>query len=106
MKHAFLMRSKQVDAIKEFIDKSPYKVIVCGDFNDSPTSYAYRTISGNLKDAFMEAGSGLGRTYVGPMPSLRIDYILGDESFTFYNYYAKSFPFSDHKMVSCTIKIK
>jgi endonuclease/exonuclease/phosphatase family metal-dependent hydrolase len=106
MKYAFLMRAKQTDAISEFIEKTPYKIIVCGDFNDSPLSYAYRTIKGDMKDAFTEAGSGLGRTYVGKMPSFRIDYILGDESFKFYNYYAKAFAFSDHKLVSCSIKLK
>lgn len=106
MKYAFLMRAKQTDSIAEFISKSPYKVIVCGDFNDSPLSYAYRTIKGDMKDAFTEAGSGLGRTYVGAMPSFRIDFILGDKKFDFYNYYAKAFDFSDHKLVSCSIKIK
>lgn len=106
IKRAFLLRAIQVDQIQEFIAKSPYKVILTGDFNDSPTSYAYRTLRGEMKDAFMEAGAGLGRTYVGPMPSLRIDYIMGDPSFEFYNYYAKSFSFSDHKMVSCTIKLR
>ncbi len=106
LKYAFLMRAKQTDSIAYFIEKSPYKLIVCGDFNDSPLSYAYRTIKGEMKDAFTEAGSGLGRTYVGAMPSFRIDYILGDNRFTFYNYYAKAFDFSDHKMVSCSIKIK
>lgn len=106
MKYAFMMRARQTDSITEFIAASPYKVIVCGDFNDSPLSYAYRSIKGDLKDAFTEAGSGLGRTYVGAMPSFRIDYIFGDGSFTFSNYYAKAFDFSDHKMVSCSIKIK
>jgi endonuclease/exonuclease/phosphatase family metal-dependent hydrolase len=106
MKYAFVMRAKQTDSIAEFIAQSPYKVIVCGDFNDSPLSYSYRTIKGQMKDAFMEAGSGLGRTYVGAMPSFRIDFILGDPSFMFYNYYAKAFDFSDHKLVSCSVKIK
>lgn len=106
MKYAFLMRARQTDAIREFMSVSPYKLIVCGDFNDSPLSYAYRSIKGDLKDAFTEAGSGLGRTYVGKMPSFRIDYIFGDPSFSFYNYYAKAFPFSDHKMVSSTIRIR
>lgn len=105
MKYAYLMRAKQTDAIADFISKSPHKVVVCGDFNDSPLSYAYRTIKGDMKDAFTEAGSGLGRTYVGTMPSFRIDFILGDPSFTFYNYYAKAFDFSDHKLVSCSIKL-
>jgi endonuclease/exonuclease/phosphatase family metal-dependent hydrolase len=106
LKIAFVKRAKQAEAIRDFIDKSPYKVIVMGDFNDSPSSYSYRMMKGKLKDAFVESGSGLGRTYVGAMPSFRIDYILHDPSFTSYNYYAKAFEFSDHKMVSCTIKMK
>lgn len=103
MKYAYLLRAAQVESIRKFIDDSPYRVILCGDFNDSPVSYAYRNLSGDLKDAFMEAGSGLGRTYVGAIPSLRIDYILADPSFKFFNYYAKGFDFSDHKLVSCTV---
>lgn len=106
MKVAFLMRAKQTDSIADFIQHTPYKLIVCGDFNDSPLSYAYRTIKGDMKDAFTEAGSGLGRTYVGSMPSFRIDFILGNPQFSFYNYYAKAFNFSDHKLVSCSIKIR
>lgn len=105
MKLAFLMRAKQTDAIEAFITESPYKVIVCGDFNDTPLSYAYKNIKGDMKDAFTEAGSGLGRTYVGAMPSFRIDYIFGHQEFTFYNYYAKAFNFSDHKMVTCSVII-
>lgn len=106
LKVAFVKRAKQAQAVRDFIDLSPYKVIVTGDFNDSPSSYAYRTVKGKMKDSFMQSGAGLGRTYVGAMPSFRIDYILHDPSFTSYNYYAKPFEFSDHKMVSCSIKIK
>jgi endonuclease/exonuclease/phosphatase family metal-dependent hydrolase len=106
LKVAFVKRAKQAQAVRDFIDLSPYKVIVMGDFNDSPLSYAYRTVRGKLKDSFIESGSGLGRTYVGAMPSFRIDYILHDPSFKSYNYYAKAFEFSDHKMISCSIKLK
>lgn len=105
MKYAFMLRAKQVEAIRTFIEQSPYKVIMCGDFNDSPVSYAYRTIKYNMKDAFVEAGSGLGRTYIGAAPSLRIDYLLSHPAFDFYNYYAKGFDFSDHKMVTATLKL-
>ena len=106
LKKAFIDRAKQAGLVRDFIDSSPYKIILCGDFNDSPTSYAFRTIKGNMKDAFVEAGSGLGRTYVGQMPSFRIDQMMFDPSFKAFNYYARSFEFSDHKMVSATIKLK
>lgn len=106
LKVAFVKRAKQAQAVDDFIEMSPYKVIVMGDFNDSPSSYAYRTVKGKLSDSFTQSGSGLGRTYVGTMPSFRIDYILHDEAFTSYNYFAKAFDFSDHKMISCTVKVK
>jgi endonuclease/exonuclease/phosphatase family metal-dependent hydrolase len=106
LKKAFIDRSKQAGLVHDFILNSTHKIIVCGDFNDSPTSFAFRTIKGNMKDAFSESGSGLGRTYVGPMPSFRIDQLMYDPSFTAFNYYAKAFDFSDHKMVSTTIRIK
>jgi len=106
LKHAFIIRGRQSDNIREAIDESPYKVIMAGDFNDSPASYAYRTIKGNLLDSFKESGTGLSRTYVGKMPNFRIDYIMHDKSFTGFNYRTHIMNFSDHKMISCSIKIR
>lgn len=106
LKRAFVKRAKQSEAVRDFIDGSTRKVVLMGDFNDSPTSYAFRTVKGKMKDAFRESGSGFSRTYVGTMPSFRIDYMLYDESFTSSNYYAKAFEFSDHKMLSCTVRLK
>jgi endonuclease/exonuclease/phosphatase family metal-dependent hydrolase len=57
----------------EHIRESPYPVIVCGDFNDTPFSYTYNELAKELKNAFVEAGSGIGATYNGPLPFLRID---------------------------------
>lgn len=39
-------------------------MIICGDFNDVPESYAYRLLKGNdLKDAYVETGFGPMITY-------------------------------------------
>jgi len=76
LKDAFVKRSKQADLLSEKITESPYPVIVCGDFNDTPVSYAYRKIRSGLSDSFIEAGWGIGNTYPGITPSLRIDFIL------------------------------
>ena len=105
LKYAFKSRSKQADKIRERLQSTKHKVILCGDFNDSPTSYSYLTIRGNLKDAFRESGQGMSRTYIGKMPSFRIDYILHDNSWKSYNYETNTLNFSDHKMVSCTIAL-
>ncbi len=76
MKKAFIKRGAQVDVLRDSLARCPYPMIFCGDFNDSPTGYAYHQLSGYLKDAFLETNTGVGGTYIGPFPSFRIDYIF------------------------------
>lgn len=96
LKKAFIKRAKQADLINESISKSPYPVIVCGDFNDTPASYTYSTISDNLNDAFIEAGNGFGKSYSGKFPSFRIDYILHSGEFKAYDFQTLHKELSDH----------
>lgn len=103
LKIAFGRRARQADILKKEIERSPYKVIVCGDFNDTPTSYAYRTISRNLKDTFIESETGMSQTYAGAFPSFRIDYILHDKNFSSFGYEVIQENFSDHYPVKCLI---
>lgn len=96
LKKAFIKRAKQADLIHESISKSPFPVIVCGDFNDTPASYTYSTISEELKDAFIEAGNGFGKSYTGKFPSFRIDYILHSPKFNASNFRTIHEELSDH----------
>jgi endonuclease/exonuclease/phosphatase family metal-dependent hydrolase len=95
-KHGFLRRQAQVEKVKEEIDKSPYPVILCGDFNDVPNSYAYQTIGENLQNTFAVKGSGLGRTFTGIAPTLRIDNIFASPSFTVSQFVRLPVVLSDH----------
>lgn len=95
-KKGFLRREIQADRIRAEIDKSPYPVIVTGDFNDVPNSYAYHTIGGNMKNAFVEKGSGLGRTFSGISPVLRIDNIFVDEKMDVLQFNLVKKKLSDH----------
>ena len=106
MKWAFERRANQVQTVSASIHLSPYPVIVCGDFNDSPVSYTYQMMRKNLKDAFVEAGSGFGNTYLGKFPSYRIDYILIDKRFSAYNYRTPKLNLSDHYPVLCRMKME
>lgn len=107
MRQAFKLRAIQVEKIREIIDASPYPVIVSGDFNDTPVSYAYQTLrGGDLTDAFINSGKGVGRTYVGKMPSFRIDYIMHSPEFESYNFETVRFGQSDHLPVMCDLKIE
>jgi endonuclease/exonuclease/phosphatase family metal-dependent hydrolase len=95
-KRGFLKREIQADRIRAEMDKSPYPVIVTGDFNDVPNSYAYHTIGSNLKNAFVEKGSGLGRTFSGISPVLRIDNIFVDEKIDVLQFNLVKKKLSDH----------
>ncbi|MCL2072597.1 MAG: endonuclease/exonuclease/phosphatase family protein [Marinilabiliaceae bacterium] len=99
------IRAKQAEIIAEHIKNSPYPVIVCGDFNDTPVSYVYRTVRGNLKDAFRGSRTGFGGTYNGKLPSFRIDYILFSPQFESYNFTKFNFGFSDHFPIMTTIEL-
>jgi endonuclease/exonuclease/phosphatase family metal-dependent hydrolase len=96
LRRASQKRAEQVDEVIKHIQGSPYPVIICGDFNDTPFSYAYQQIKGNLKDSFIERGNGFGVTYNGPIPTLRIDYILGSPSLNFLSHKIINSKVSDH----------
>jgi len=96
MRQAFIQRANQVDILSKHIQSSPYPVIVCGDFNDTPVSYAYHKLSHNLKDAFTESGSGTGNTHRGTLPFVRIDYVLYSPPFKSYHYHSEKINHSDH----------
>ena len=106
LKIAFKKRAKQAEQIAEHMDKSPYKSIHAGDFNDTPTSYAYSTLVENRVDAFVNSGSGMGSTYSDKLPSYRIDYILHDVNLQSDGFQTiTSNEFSDHYPLSCWFTI-
>jgi endonuclease/exonuclease/phosphatase family metal-dependent hydrolase len=105
-KLAFQQRAVQVQKIKSIMDESPYRIILCGDFNDTPASYSYKTLGEDLKDAFVQSGKGIGRTYIGKLPSFRIDYILHSDAFKAYNFETIDIRFSDHLPVVCDLVIQ
>lgn len=109
LKKGFVKRARQVLKVCEHIKQSPFKVIVCGDFNDTPASFAYHQIikSRMLKDAFEVSGNGLGITYNGKLPMLRIDYILHDKSLKSFNFKTHhQVKFSDHFPITTIIENK
>lgn len=102
----YVIRAGQADTLALNIESSPYPVIVCGDFNDTPVSYTYRKVSNGLKDSFREAGSGYGYSYRGFFNLLRIDYILHSKRIECVDYLSPKFEYSDHNPVTVRLKIK
>ena len=101
---AFSIRASQAREVREHINNCPYPVVVCGDFNDTPCSYTYRKVLGNLKDAFVESGFGISNTYNGILPSFRIDYILHSSQYHSYNYHRDRVLYSDHFPITCVLE--
>lgn len=100
---AYAKRAAQVQLIMNHVAKSPYPVIVCGDFNDTPVSYSYNLLAKTLKDSFRESGWGIGSTYIGKFPSFRIDYIFHSPSMEAHDYHTLDEEVSDHHAISAKI---
>jgi len=92
----FSKQQVQVLALKKHIAKVPYKTILCGDFNNTAFSWAYRALKGGFKDSFSEAGSGFGTTYNFKHIPLRIDFILVDKTIDVLNFKNYKVKYSDH----------
>jgi endonuclease/exonuclease/phosphatase family metal-dependent hydrolase len=103
LRKAYVIRSAQVKELRRSIKSAPYPVIICGDFNDTPCSFSYQMLSTDKRDAFIESGSGLGNTYAGTLPALRIDYILYDSKFYSFSYTTGRKELSDHYPVAARI---
>lgn len=78
---AFSEQQLQAEMISEHYQKCQYPKIICGDMNNSAFSYVYRTIKGNLNDAFEQAGTGFGKSYNFNFYPARIDYVLTEPVF-------------------------
>lgn len=101
---AYRYRALQADYLQEEIAASPYPVIVCGDMNDVPVSYVYRTLSKGLKDTFLESVSwSLGHTLFKKGLGVRIDYILCSPLFDAHSFCIDKVDYSDHYPISCTL---
>ena len=104
--NTFKMQQSQTELFLEHKAKCPYKMIVCGDFNNTAFSYVYRKIKGSLNDAFEMAGTGFGPTYNFRFFPVRIDFILADTDFNVNNFNTYSVEHSDHYPVMATLTLE
>lgn len=101
-----IKRSEQAEQVKGEIKASSHPKIVCGDFNDTPVSYAYQTIAKGLTDTFIEASWGLGHTYTGILPLFRIDHVLVSKDFNVQSHKIIHEKISDHYPVVTEVSLK
>ena len=102
LKKAYQLRAKQVAIATQAIEESPYPVILAGDFNDTLFSYSYFRIRRLLQNSHEAAGRGLGVTFSGRIPLLRIDHQFASDTLQRWGYMNHTeIDLSDHRPQSC-----
>ena len=101
----FTMQQSQTELFLEHKKQCPYKMIICGDFNNTAYSYVYKEIKGDLQDAFVEAGNGFGRTFNFKFFPVRIDFILVDDVFEINSFKTYDIVLSDHYPIMSRVKL-
>lgn len=73
----FRTHVRQAQAVRQLLDDTNGDVLVMGDMNETPGSYAYRTVCGDdLRDAWADAGLGPTYTFNNNHLYVKIDHIL------------------------------
>lgn len=94
---AFRQRAVQVRALRKELDQVEGNLLLCGDFNDVPGSYASRVIAGsNLTDAYRQSGLGPAITYHDDKLYFRIDQIFFRGEMRSLRTWVGDCPSSDH----------
>ncbi len=83
---AYVRRAKQIEKVKAYIEHAEeQRILVCGDFNDTPISYATQSMRTMLKDAYVHSGYGPGITFDRGAFIVRIDHIFVSPNYEVYN---------------------
>ena len=98
-------RGSQVRALLDNISESGLPAVICGDVNDTPVSYCFRSLRSGRKDTFREAGRGFGATYRILWPLLRIDYVFVPENADVLEHRTLRRDYSDHYPVITEINM-
>lgn len=106
LKDGFETRTADTKFIVNNLPDNGLPMIVCGDFNDTPLSYTYQQMKkAGFEDAFLEAGHGIGKTYCGKLPLLRIDYFWHGENISVLTFKTIRKNMSDHYPVVMTFNV-
>ena len=103
---AAAVRAPQAEAVASYVRMHKGRsMIVCGDFNDIPISYARRTIAKDLEDCYVSTALGPGFTYHRNGMYVRIDNVMCTDDLDSYSFHVdKKCTISDHYPVVGWVK--
>ncbi|MGB0837497.1 MAG: endonuclease/exonuclease/phosphatase family protein [Flavobacteriaceae bacterium] len=102
MEYSFEKQAQQARLVLEHQKQTNHPSVILGDFNNTSFSYVYQILSDSKKDAFVEQGSGLARSFNHYLP-LRIDFILSPHNATVNSYTQFELDYSDHFPIEAQI---
>jgi len=103
--YGFSLQQEQAELLVKDLEKSPYKTLIAGDFNNTSFSYIYDLVKQErFKDAFLEAGTGFGKSFKLNYFPLRIDFLLIEENMKINEFRKFEVDYSDHYPVLTKIE--
>ena len=100
---AFATRAQAARVIRNLCDTVKGDLIVCGDFNDVPGSYAYRIVKGDdLIDAYRETKTGYTSTFNAYMMYFHIDQMFYRGNLRALSFQRGNVKSSDHYPIEVT----
>lgn len=99
-------RAPQADAVAEYVRRNKGKsILLMGDFNDSPISYARHVIASELNDCYVACGNGPGISYHYNGFYVRIDHVMCSDDWQPCKCKVdNSIKASDHYPIICWLK--
>jgi len=105
--YGFSLQQEQAELLVAAIEQSPYKTVISGDFNNTSFSYIYNLVKqdGRFNDAFLEAGSGFGKSFKLNYFPLRIDFLLVENNMKINEFRKFDVDYSDHYPILTKIEL-
>ncbi|TGD81487.1 endonuclease/exonuclease/phosphatase family protein [Hymenobacter wooponensis] len=96
-KRGMVARNIQIDTLINRVERCRYPMLLCADLNDLPYSYSYDQLADRFQNAWATVGNGVGSTYNGKLPFVRIDNQFASPEFTVDDFWVNyEIPYSDH----------
>jgi len=102
---SFGKQQDQADLVREHFETSPYPKVVCGDFNNTQSSYSYQKIKGEMLDSYLEKGNAFGKTFSFFGLPFRIDYVFVEPQIQVTSHKNYNIALSDHSPIVTTLRL-